>query len=53
MGMGFLLIRFQTTSLVAAWFNQKTPGGGASKRAKNASHLKLVKPDDDKPRYWH
>jgi len=53
MGMGYLLIRFQTMSLVAAWFNQKPSGGGASKRAKNASHLKLVKPEDDKPKYWH
>lgn len=53
MGMGFLLIRFQTTRLVAAWFNQSPTGQAASKRTKNASHLKLVKPDDDKPKYWH
>ncbi len=53
MGMGFLLIRFQTTPLVAAWFNQKT-SRGEGRKTRNASHLKLVKPDEEnKTKYWH
>lgn len=54
MGMGFLLIRYQTTTLVARWFNQHGVSAAEKKTRKNASHLKLVRPnEDDKPKYWH
>ncbi|MBY0515763.1 MAG: rhomboid family intramembrane serine protease [Bacteriovoracaceae bacterium] len=49
---GFLLIRYQTTPFLVWWF--KGNQGSAQKKSRNASHLKLVKKDDEnKPTHWH
>jgi len=49
MGIAFLLIRFQTRSVIAWWFKD----GGTRKSVSKSSHLKLVDKEDDKPKYWH
>jgi membrane associated rhomboid family serine protease len=54
MGVAYLLIRYQTQSLVAWWFKSTITLKKSGSSKKGAAHLKLVRPDDkDGPKYWH
>lgn len=54
MGVAFLLIRYQNQSLIAWWLRDALSGRNKSAdRSKSSNHLRLVKKDDDKPKYWH
>lgn len=47
MGLAFLMIRYQNWGPVAWWLR------GPSKKPRSASHLRLVKEEREKPKYWH
>lgn len=51
MGVAFLIIRYQTLGPVRWWLKETSVGTGS--RKKDSGHLRLVKPEDDKPKYWH
>lgn len=54
MGVAFLIIRYQSSPLVAWWLKEGSSGSPVTRKKPKDTHLRLVKPDDDdKPKYWH
>lgn len=52
MGIAFLLIRHQTWTPIRWWLKESVAIEKGGKK-RDSQHLRLVKGDDDKPKYWH
>ncbi len=50
---GFLLIRFQGLPAISWWFREGSKKGPNPRKNASAQHLRLVKDEEDPPKYWH